>query len=72
MYDFCIRRKFKVYTLDDLNRGIDVVLAEFKQYQKQNIRRVCNYTSVKETLAKIHKSVVIVQGECLRRRKHNG
>ena len=72
MYGFCLRRRFKVYTLDDLKRGIDVVLAEFKQYQKENVRRAHSYTSVKEALAKIHKSVLQVQGECLRRRNQNG
>ena len=71
-YGFCIRRKFKVYTLDDLNRGIDVVLAEFKKYQKENARRANSYTSVKESLAKIHKSVRQVKGECERRRGQDG
>ena len=68
-YAFCLRRKFKVYTLEDLNRGIDTVTSEFRPFQRENMKRAASYTTVKETLAKIHKSIRRVQNECELRRK---
>ena len=72
IYKVCIRKKFKVYTLEDLNRGIDTVLADFKNYQAENVRRVSSTPAVRELLAKIHKSILQVKGECERRRKQKG
>ena len=72
VYKFCLRRGFKVYTLDDLKLGISKVVEDFKPYQKKNAKIANTTMSVQETLAKIHKSVRQVQGECERRRSQNG
>ncbi len=72
VYKFCLRRGFRVYTLDDLKLGISRVIEDFRPYQKKNARIANKTLSVQEILSKIHKSVRQVQGECERRRNQNG
>lgn len=69
VYAFCLRKKFKVYTLEDLDRGIDSVIADYRKYQRETASEANKVASVRDALAKIRKSIRQIRGECERRQR---
>lgn len=67
VYAFCIRKKFKVYALEDLDRGLDLVISDFRQYQERTAIEANRVASVRDALAKIRKSIRQIRGGCERR-----
>lgn len=64
VYAFCMRKKFKVYTLEDLDRGIENVLMDYRQYQAATAAAANKVSETREVLAKIRRSVRQIRVEC--------
>ena len=64
VYAFCMRKKFKVYTLEDLDRGIENVLMDYRQYQAATAAAANKVSETREVLAKNRRSVRQIRVEC--------
>ncbi len=67
VYAFCLRKGFRVYTLEDIDRGLATVVEDFRPYQKATAAAANKASSTREILAKIRKSVRQIKGEFERR-----